>query len=68
MSFRVTSWIEDRGFLGSFAIYGAVLAVLSCLLPFMYAFGKPMRKWTAGTINRRVQTPLTGPTPTYSGY
>jgi len=50
MSFRATTWIEDRGFFGSFGIYAAVLAGLSMLLPVMYLYGKKIRKWTAGTV------------------
>jgi len=50
MSFRATTWVEERGFLGSFAIYAGVLAALACFLPVMYLFGKRIRQWTAGTI------------------
>jgi hypothetical protein len=50
MSFRATTWVEERGFLGSFAIYAGVLAVLACFLPVMYLFGKRIRQWTAGTV------------------
>jgi hypothetical protein len=50
MSFRATTWVEERGFLGSFAIYSGVLAVLTLFLPILYFFGKRIREWTAGTI------------------
>jgi len=50
MSFRATTWVEQLGFLSSFAIYAGVLAVLALFLPFVYFFGKRIRQWTAGTI------------------
>ncbi|TLD31962.1 gb [Venturia nashicola] len=53
MSFRATAWIEERGFLGSFAIYAGVLAGLACLLPVMYIFGKRIRQRTAGTVKSK---------------
>lgn len=53
MSFRVTTWVEDRGFLGSFAIYAAVLAVVSLLLPVMFFYGKRIRQFTAGTVRSK---------------
>jgi hypothetical protein len=52
MSFRATTWVEQRGFLGSFSIYAAVLAVLGTMLPFMYVFGKRIRQWTSGTVRQ----------------
>ncbi|KIV98990.1 uncharacterized protein PV09_09270 [Verruconis gallopava] len=50
MSFRATTWVEQRGFFGSFAIYAGVLAALTALLPLFYFYGKRFRQWTAGTI------------------
>lgn len=57
MSFRATSWVEERGFLGSFAIYATVLAALSALLPVMYFYGKRIRQWTAGSVRAREMEP-----------
>lgn len=51
MSFRATTWVEDLGFLGSFAIYSGVLAGFSLLLPVIFFYGKRIRQWTAGTVN-----------------
>jgi hypothetical protein len=53
MSFRATTWIEERGFLGSFAIYAGVLGALTLLLPLFYLYGKKLRQWTAGTVKTR---------------
>ncbi|KAE9568166.1 hypothetical protein CGMCC3_g15735 [Colletotrichum fructicola] len=50
MSFNVTTWIEDLGFLKNFGIYSAALAGISMLLPVMYKYGKPIRAWTAGRL------------------
>jgi len=50
MSFNATTWIEQRGFLGSFSIYATVLGVLSLFLPVMYLYGKRIRQWTAGSV------------------
>lgn len=50
MSFRATTWVEERGFLGSFSIYAGVIAGLACFLPVMYIFGKRIRQRTAGTV------------------
>lgn len=54
MSFQVTSWIQDLGFLVNFAIYGAALAGFSLLMPVMYLYGKPIRAWTSGRLEARV--------------
>jgi MFS family permease len=54
MSFNATSWIENMGFLKSFAIYSGALAV-SCLgLPFVYIYGRRIRAWTAGRLENSV--------------
>lgn len=61
MSFRATTWVEERGFLGSFAIYAGVLAALACFLPVIYLFGKRIRQWTAGTVkNEQTQVEKKG--------
>lgn len=50
MSFHATTWVEERGFLGSFGLYAGVLVVIACFLPVIYIFGKRIRQWTAGTV------------------
>lgn len=50
LSYRVTVWVDDRGFLGSFAIYSGVLAGLAMLLPVLFLFGKSIRRFTSGTV------------------
>lgn len=53
MSFRVTTWAIELGFLGSFSIYAGVLGGLLLLLPLMWWKGKAMRKWGSGTVTKR---------------
>lgn len=53
MSFRATTWVEQRGFMGSFAIYASVLAGVSLLLPVMFLYGKRIREWTSGTLKAK---------------
>ena len=55
MSFRATTWVEQRGFLGSFGIYAGVLGFLSLLLPLLWVFGKRLRQWTAGTVEGKTR-------------
>ena len=53
MSFRVTFWAIELGFLGSFSIYAGVLGFLLLLLPLMWWKGKWMRKWGSGTVTKQ---------------
>jgi hypothetical protein len=50
MSFRATTWVEERGFFGSFGIYAGVLGALFSFLPVFYVYGKKIRQFTAGTV------------------
>jgi len=50
MSFNVTTWVQDLGFLKSFGLYSFALAIASLGLPLVYRYGKSMRVWTAGRI------------------
>lgn len=52
MSFRATNWIEERGFLGSFSIYAAVLAVFSALLPLIFVYGRRIRQWASPALKK----------------
>ncbi|KAM0273940.1 hypothetical protein ACHAQH_008112 [Verticillium albo-atrum] len=54
MSFRVTDWIQDLGFLVNFGIYGGALAGFALMLPIMYIYGKRIREWTSGRLEARV--------------
>lgn len=54
MSFRVTDWIQDLGFMVNFAIYSGALAAVALLLPAMYIYGKRIREWTGGRLEARV--------------
>jgi hypothetical protein len=59
MAFRATTWVEDRGFLGSFSIYAGILAVLVLFIPLLFVFGKRIRRWTAGTVRDTEETRTT---------
>ncbi|KAF2427133.1 MFS general substrate transporter [Tothia fuscella] len=53
MSFRATTLVQQRGFLGSFAIYASTLGALSLLLPVMFLYGKLIRQWSSGTVQMK---------------
>ncbi|KAM7206122.1 Major facilitator superfamily domain containing protein [Naviculisporaceae sp. PSN 640] len=50
MSFKVTSWIQNSGFLRTFGYYSIALVLASLGLPVVYLYGKKIRAWTAGTL------------------
>ncbi|KAI9699573.1 MAG: hypothetical protein M1820_007071 [Bogoriella megaspora] len=45
-AFKVSDWVQDRGYFGCFAIYAGVLALLALGLPIVYLTGKRIRKYT----------------------
>lgn len=51
MSFNATTWVEDLGFLRSFAIYAGALAIVSLGMPLVYFYGKRIRKFTGGKLD-----------------
>ncbi|KAF1808702.1 MFS general substrate transporter [Eremomyces bilateralis CBS 781.70] len=53
MSFRATTWIQARGYLGCFAIYAGILGFLTLVMPLVYIYGKRIRAWTAGNVPTR---------------
>jgi hypothetical protein len=57
MSFNVTTWIQQLGFLTNFSIYSASIGAVSLILPFMYVYGKPIRAWTAGSLEPSAPAP-----------
>lgn len=54
MSFNVTTWVQDMGFLRTFGYYSIALALASLCLPIVYYTGKRVRAWTVGTLERQV--------------
>lgn len=52
MSFNATTWVEDIGFMKSFAIYAGALAFATLGLPLVYFYGKRIRAFTAGKLDR----------------
>lgn len=52
MSFDATTWVEQLGFLRSFAIYSGALAIASLGLPLVYIYGKRIRKYTSGKLDK----------------
>ncbi|CAN8100481.1 unnamed protein product [Discula destructiva] len=52
LSFKATSWVESLGFMKSFAIYSGALAAATLGLPFVYFYGKRIRAFTGGRLDR----------------
>lgn len=52
LSFNVTTWIDSMGFFGAFTIYSGVIAAVALVLPLIFLYGKRIRHWTAGRLER----------------
>lgn len=52
MSFDATTWVEQIGFMKSFSIYAGALAFMTLGLPLVYIYGKRIRAFTAGKLNK----------------
>lgn len=52
MSFNATTWVEHLGFMRSFSIYAGALAAATLGWPIMYFYGKKIRAFTGGKLNR----------------
>ncbi|KAI1246119.1 hypothetical protein MGN70_013016 [Eutypa lata] len=52
LSFNATTWIDNMGFFGAFSIYSGAIAGVALILPFIFLYGKPIRNWTAGRLER----------------
>lgn len=50
LSFDMTTWVEQLGFMANFAIYSGIMAAVALGGPFMYIYGKRIRAWTAGRL------------------
>ncbi|KAF1812742.1 MFS general substrate transporter [Eremomyces bilateralis CBS 781.70] len=46
LSFKVSSWVEERGYMFIWIIYAIMLGVVSMGLPIMYVYGKDIRRET----------------------
>ena len=51
LSSEATTWVAEKGFLNTFAIYAEVMIVVSLGIPALYFWGKRIRLWTAGSVN-----------------
>lgn len=51
ISFKSADMILALGFLKTFGIYAAIMALFSLMLPFVYKYGKRMRLWSAGKLD-----------------
>ncbi|KAK8240422.1 major facilitator superfamily transporter [Phyllosticta capitalensis] len=48
LSFKVSEWVADMGYLRSFGMYAGIIGVFACLLPVVYIWGPAWRKrWPA---------------------
>ena len=52
VSSKSTAWIAERGFLNTFVIYAEIIIVVSLGVPALYFFGRKLRQWTAGRVQR----------------
>lgn len=50
LSFDMTTWVQQLGFMANFAIYGGIMAAFALGGPIMYIYGKRIRAWTAGRL------------------
>lgn len=53
MSFDATTWVAELGFLRSFSIYAGALAIMTLGLPLVYIYGKRIRAFTAGKLDKK---------------
>ncbi|KAI0129816.1 major facilitator superfamily domain-containing protein [Xylariales sp. AK1849] len=50
LSSEVTTWVIEKGIMGTFAIYAEAIIVLSLGIPILYLTGKKIRVFTAGRV------------------
>lgn len=50
ISYDMTTWVEQLGFMANFAIYSGIMAAFALGGPIMYIYGKRIRAWTAGRL------------------
>lgn len=51
ISFKSADMILSLGFLKTFGVYAAVMAIFSLMLPIVYKYGKRMRLWSASKFD-----------------
>ncbi|KAI6351107.1 hypothetical protein MCOR25_010137 [Pyricularia grisea] len=54
MASQATSWVQTKGAMATFAIYGETLIVVSLGIVVLFFFGKKIRRWTAGKVKLSV--------------
>lgn len=50
VSSQAIPWILSKGVLGTFALYGEAMIVISLGVPALYFGGKWLRRWTGGWV------------------
>ncbi|TLS21371.1 uncharacterized protein PpBr36_10206 [Pyricularia pennisetigena] len=54
MASQATTWVQTKGAMATFAIYGETLIVVSLGIVVLFFFGKKIRRWTAGKVKLSV--------------
>ena len=52
LTFNVTTWVKSMGYFGAFGIYTGALAGVALFLPLVFFWGKRIRHWSAGSLER----------------
>lgn len=47
-----TTWVEEKGLLPTFVIYAEVMILLALCMPLLWLYGKKLRTWTSGSVNK----------------
>ncbi|KAI0603387.1 major facilitator superfamily transporter [Biscogniauxia sp. FL1348] len=53
-SSQATVWVQQLGPAGLFGAYTAMLVVVALGMPVLFFYGKRLRMWTAGSVNKKV--------------
>lgn len=51
---EVTTWVAEKGLLGTFVIYAEVMIVVSLGIPALFFGGKKLRQLTAGSVRAKM--------------
>ena len=52
LTFNVTTWVKNMGYFGAFGVYSGALAAVALALPLVFYYGKRIRLWSAGSLER----------------